>query len=45
MHYDNSMRLPGIYKGALSDPVEVALKFVRLDETVPAYETVSYVWS
>ena len=32
MPHGNSIRLLRIYKGALSDPVEIALKFARLDE-------------
>ncbi|KAJ8106890.1 hypothetical protein OPT61_g9243 [Boeremia exigua] len=44
MPYDNSIRLLRICKGALSDPIEVALEFARLDDSIPEYEALSYVW-
>ena len=44
MPHNDFIRLLRVYKGALSDPVEVTLEFARLDDTIPEYEALSYVW-
>lgn len=44
MTYDNSIRLLCLHKGTSSDPVEITLEFARLDDTIQAYEALSYVW-
>ncbi len=44
MPHEDSVRLLRLCKGELSDPVEVVLEFARLDDTIPEYEALSYVW-
>ena len=44
MPCSNSIRLLRIYKGSPTDPVEFSLEIACLDESVPEYEALSYVW-
>lgn len=42
--FTNSIRLLRLHPGKPSAPIEITFEVVPLDDTLPAYESLSYVW-